>query len=138
MKRLILIGLGLVWGGCASVSPSPMASVEVMQRRFISLSQLHPGLSRSEVDSLLGQEVVSGYSLADDSSGRYKPITLPNPQRSETVKKGKKDYLVDYYVVGIKIADDKISDDELAPLVYYNDRLVGIGWDYVNKYLKDQ
>lgn len=109
-----------------------------MQRRFISMSQIRAGLTRQEVASLLGKEVVTGYSLTDEASGEYSPITVPNPQRTETIQKGKKSYSVDYYLVGIKNADDKVSDDELVPVVYFNDHVAGIGWDFLNQRVKGQ
>jgi len=134
VKRFFLLGLcGLLYG-CSSAPVAPLVSVDpqAMQRRFISVSQIHSGLTRAEVTSLLGKEVVTGYSLTDESSGEYTPITAANPSRTETIQKGKKSYSVDYYLVGIKVADDKVSDDELVPVVFQNEKVVGIGWDYLN------
>ena len=107
-----------------------------MARRFITLSQLRPGLSRVQAASLLGKDVVTGYELADAASGQYKPITVTNPYRSEAVEKNKRSYTVDYYLVGIKVPDGKISDDELVPLVFYNDQLIGSGWDFLDQNIK--
>jgi len=134
VKRFFLLGLCGLLCGCGSVPVAPSASVDqqVMQRRFISVSQIHSGLTRAEVTSLLGKEVVTGYSLTDESSGEYTPITAANPNSTETIQKGKKSYSVDYYLVGIKVADDKVSDDELVPVVFQNEKVVGIGWDYLN------
>ncbi len=140
MKRLFLMGFcTLLVSGCASVPTAPSAGVisqDVMQKQFISTSQLHKGLSRAQVSELLGKEVVSGYALVDQLTEEYKPITVANPKRSETIKVNNRTYNVDYYLVGIKVADDKISDDELVPVVFENDRLVGCGWDFFNMHLK--
>lgn len=140
MKRLFWMGFcTLLVSGCASVPTSPsvgIVSQELMQKQFISTSQLHAGLSRAQVAELLGKEVVTGYALVDQLTEEYKPITVANPQRSETIKVNQRTYDVDYYLAGIKVADDKISDDELVPVVFENDRLVGHGWDFFNAHLK--
>ncbi len=138
MKRLIFIGVCVLLAGCESVPTAPNVSPEVMQKRFLTTSQLHTGLSRAEVAAILGKEVVVGYALADQVVEQYQPITSPNLKRSETIKKNNKNYMVDYYLAGIKVADDKISDDELLPLVFENDHLIGIGWDYLNQHIKGQ
>ncbi len=140
MKRLISLGFCiLLVCGCESV-PSvpalPSISQEGIQKQFISISQLHSGLSRVQVAELLGKEVISGYVLVDELAEQYKPITVTNPQRSEVIKVNNRTYNVDYYLLRIKIADDKISDDELVPIVFENDRLVGSGWDFFNTHLK--
>ena len=102
------------------------------------MSQVRNGLTRQEVAGLLGKEVVAGYSLTDEASGEYSPITISNPQRTETIQNGKRSYTVDYYLVGIQAADEKVSDDELAPVVFLNDRVVGMGWDFLDQRVKGQ
>lgn len=139
MERvLVLLGLVFVLMGCEHVPVSSVMAPEILQQRFITTSQLHMGLNRAEVEALLGKEVVIGYSLVDEKSEQYKPLTIVNPQRSEIVNRNNKTYSVDYYLIGIKVADDKISDEELVPLIFQDDRLVGIGWDFLGKTVKGQ
>lgn len=139
MKRLLMVlGFVLILAGCEHVPVSSVGPSEIMQQRFITTSQLRMGLSHVEVEALLGKEVVIGYSLVDEKSEQYKPLTIANPQRSEIVGKNNKTYSVDYYLIGIKVADDKISDEELVPLIFQDDRLVGMGWDFLNKHVKGQ
>ncbi len=121
MKRLIAVGFCCVVCGCSSLPVVPSISQEPAERQFIVSSQLHVGLSRAEVRGLLGKEVVTGYALVDEVTEQYKPITLANPQRSEIIKKNGKTYTVDYYLAGIKVADDKITDNELLPVVFESD-----------------
>lgn len=139
MKKYIFVLLFCVLAaGCETVPTQKSLTTDpgVFSRRFISLSQLRSGLTRTEVSSLLGKEVVTGYELADESIGRYTPITVANPYRSETIIMNSRNYVVDYYLVGIKAADDKISDNELMPLIFADDRLIGSGWEYLNQYIK--
>ena len=139
MKRVLaLLGFVFILTGCEHVPVSSVGTREMMQQRFVTTSQLHVGLSRTQVEALLGKEVVIGYSLVDEKSEQYKPLTMVNPQRSEMVNKNNITYSIDYYLIGIKVADDKISDDELVPLTFQNDRLVGIGWDFLRKNVKGQ
>ncbi|HSV43777.1 MAG TPA: hypothetical protein VLJ10_04400 [Candidatus Bathyarchaeia archaeon] len=105
-------------------------------RRFISTSQLHEGLSPSEAKALLGDQVVIGYELSDRQAQYYKPLTLQNPYRSESYQAGNKTFLIEYYVMGINQSDDQITDDELTPLIYEQDRLTGWGWDFLRRYVK--
>jgi len=108
----------------------------IMQRRFVSLRQIKAGMSPSEVASLLGVPVVVGYELVDPEGRQYKPLVLDNPRRQETIAHEGKSYLVEYYLLGIRTQDDTVADDELMPLVYLNDKLVGMGWDWVQKIKK--
>jgi hypothetical protein len=108
-----------------------------ISRRFISLRQVHKGLTRKEVASILGNKVLIGYELADHQGGQYKPVTTNNPYRVENVQKGSVNYHIDYYLKKIKVQDDIVSDDELVPLVFRDDRLVGKGWDFLKKKIKN-
>lgn len=114
------------------------AKMSGMTRRFISLRQVHDGMTREEVKSVLGAQVITGYELADVHSDQYKPVTTPNPFRSEQLRKGLKVYDVDYYILGINETDGQVADDELVPLVFVNDQLVGTGWMYLNRQVKGE
>ena len=110
-----------------------ISEMKYMTRRFISLRQVHVGMTRSEVGSVLAFPVITGYELSDPQGQQYKPITQKNPYRTEVFEKNRKSYTIDYYLVGIKNQDDKIADEELVPLVYHDKKLIGLGWEYVEK-----
>jgi len=103
-----------------------------VQRRFITLSQIHIGMSREEVRSVIGGEVIIGYQMEDVKNKYYKPVTVNNPYRRQDVGIGSETYEVDFYLLGIKTADGKVTDDELVPLVFHNNKLIGSGWPYLN------
>ncbi len=138
MKYIFLFCSCLVLAGCESVpvQSSLPADQGVMARRFVTLSQLRTGLTRAECATILGKEIITGYELVDAGAKQYNPITTTNPYRTELISKNSKNYNVDYYLVGIKVADDKVSDDELVPLVFYNDHLIGSGWDFLNQRIR--
>jgi len=109
---------------------------EEFGRKFLSTRQALEGMTKKEVESVLGKEVLVGYELTQRESGQYKPITLENPYRTEPLQKAKKSYQVDYYLVGIAQPDNVVSDNELVPLVFLDDKLIGKGWGFLNNIKK--
>lgn len=139
VKKILTIAVCVLLAGCAAIEVQEQAPAAVetsLSRRFVTLRQIAPGMTRPEINSLLGSEIVIGYELVNPANGQYKPITVKNPYRSETVKKGPKEFVVDYYLVGIKEPDDQVTDDELVPLVFQRDKFMGSGWDYLNQKIK--
>ncbi|MCK5214024.1 MAG: hypothetical protein KAR05_01565 [Candidatus Omnitrophica bacterium] len=142
MRNIILLFVCFILTGCMSLLEDPTPEVEsaanipVMKRRFVSLRQVRNGMTKSEVASVVGYKVVVGYELIDLNKEQYKPVTLENPYRSEVMQKNGKRYDIDYYLVGIQEPDDKVSDDELVPLVFQKDKLIGQGWEYYNNKIK--
>jgi hypothetical protein len=143
-----ILGMCSILSGCAlSLQGAPWAEtsrqqeisrITGMTRRFISIRQVYSGMTRQEAASVLSQQVVIGYELSDERNQQYKPIVLQNPFRSETLTKNGKEFLVDYYVVGIQTPDGQVSDDELVPLVFFKDKLIGTGWLFLNQEIKSQ
>ena len=136
-KFFLIIGTVLL-AGCVTV-PDETAAVGPGAGNFpkelravAQMWSVKPGMLKPEVRSLLDEKVIIGYETAPDSEA-YVPITLNNPYRVETVKKGEKTFEVYYYFTGIKHADGKITDDELIPIVFENDQLAGNGWDFFKK-----
>ena len=133
LKRLAGIGiLVLSLVGCALTQENTPLDLSAMTHQFISLELVHPGMTPSEVAAVLGQQVIVGYELVDAKVGQFKPIVINNPYRRETIGK----YDVAYYFVGIKKADDQITDDELVPLIFQNGRLTAYGWPFLETKVK--
>ena len=87
---------------------------------------------------MLGPQVIVGYEIVDEKKGMFKPVTVANPYRQQTLTRNNMTYEIAFYFSQIQQADEIISDDELMPLVFQGDKLVGQGWPYLNKLLKDQ
>jgi len=102
-------------------------------RRLVSLHQLQKGLTRAEVRAVLGDQVIIGYEMPDSREKRYVPVILGNPYRTENFTQKNQTYTIDYYLVGINAADGKAADDELTPLVFEDNTLIGWGWDFWNR-----
>jgi len=143
VRRIFFSILCLVCAGCMTMGEDPqviqhsreleLAKMSGMSRRFISLRQVQVGMTQKEVQSILGNKVMIGYKLKDEESRHYQPVTVPNPHRSETYVVGSKQYIADFYLAGISEPDSQVSDDELIPIVFLDDQLVGTGWMFLNK-----
>ena len=114
--------------GCVTIS-GPL-------RNLTRIEQVRPGMSREEIDGILGDQVVIGYEITDPKQGTTKPIVITNPQKVETIAQGTKAYEVVYYFTHIVKADGRITDDELTPLIFEGGRLAGKGWYFLNKVRK--
>jgi hypothetical protein len=99
-----------------------------------TIKKLMPGISREEALALIGRTTTTGYEL--QKFDEYKPVTTANPYRSQKITRGSDVYEIDYYLSEIRKADGIVSDDELTPLVFQSDKLVGKGWDFLNEKIK--
>lgn len=100
------------------------------------IKKLLLGISREEALALIGRSTTIGYELRQGSADEYQAVTIQNPHKSQQVTKGNHVYQVDYYLVQIKAADNNITDDELIPLVFESNRLVGKGWEFLQSKIK--
>ncbi len=126
MKKIFLVVILAFLMGCAAVTQD--AGTTLARSNSIII-----GMNKSNVMNMMGQEVTIGYEITNPETGATKPITVTNPQRVESITKGPQTFEVYYYFTHIYQADGVITDDELTPLVFRNDELVGKGWNYLNK-----
>jgi hypothetical protein len=140
----LLLILAFVVSGCAVTTVSPSAKTPVPAPQATeahtfaaeaTIKKLMLGVSREEALALIGRNAIVGYEL---KGSEYKPVTMPNPYRSQKITKGADVFVVDYYVTGIDKADGAVTNDEVTPLIFEADKLVGKGWDYLNQRIKRQ
>ncbi|MCD4780197.1 MAG: DUF3192 domain-containing protein [Candidatus Omnitrophica bacterium] len=142
MKTIILSGILIVFilSGCTTMDydtdyghvPS-IPVFESMEKKFLDLTPIYIGMSEREVKSVLGQDVVVGFSKSPDVPGSFDPIVVQNPYRTEVISGGAVTYDVLYYFYAVKKSDGIIAEEELYPLVFDEGRLVGKGWDFLFK-----
>jgi len=115
--------------GCENVSLSYDA---VRAQNVERLRRVRVGMAKLEVLDVMGTETVlvchGAYTPCD---ARY-AVMLPNPYRIEvtqTVAGGVVEVV--YYYTEMTKADDAITDDELTPLVFKDEELIGWGWTFV-------
>ena len=146
MNILFLIFLCGLLTGCAVTNvsaPSSLGKSAANPKRIFASDQmirrLEPGISRQEVRMILGGETVVGYELNSaqaNPQNKYQTITIKNPLRSESIEKQNQTFDVDYYLTQVNQEDGTVTDDELTPLIFVNDRLAGKGWDFLNEKVK--
>ena len=131
MRKAVVILLTFILSGCATRSPSLIKGNQVVR-------QIPLGVSSREVKNVLGQSVVIGYKRADENTKEFIPITLKNPYRIDILKTSDRIFEIVFYLTRIKNADGRITDDELMPFVFEDDRLIGKGWNFLKRLKKNQ
>jgi hypothetical protein len=145
MDKLAWLIVVVLLTGCAvtTVTSSPdHAVVETRTAGHVfpsedAIRKLLMGVSREEALALIGRTATVGYELKEGAADEYQPVTEPNPYRSQQITKGKGVYQVDYYLTRINQADGMVSDDELTPLVFEDNKLIGKGWDFFKGKIKN-
>ena len=130
MQRIALILISLWLAGCTAAGQTA--------KKLTDVRSISRGMSKQEVAAILGTQVIVGYELADAKTGIFKPITLPNPHRIQTITKNNRTYDIAFYLTEVRQADELVSDDELTPFVFEQDKVVGQGWPFVNKILREK
>jgi hypothetical protein len=128
-KTSILVAAVLV--GC---SPLVIDSVEQLrENNKKNIAQLTGGTPRAQVEKLMG-DATAGGKVGDILFGRLQYLEVRNPMRAEsfTGPDGAA-YDVLFYYTDLKVRDDKITDDELTPLVFRGNELAGIGYEFLGK-----
>ena len=112
MKAVSLSLILLLLGGCAS-------SIEQMRtKNRENLLRLSLGMSKFDVLQVMGTETVKGVN---------------NPYRVETPKGQNGElYEVIFYNTETKDKDGVIGEDELIPIVFEDNKLIGWGWAYLS------
>ena len=119
--KIIIVALLLVLAGCSNIYLD--TSDLLRERNTGSLAKLTAGLGKETVMEMMGTEPSKGVFMWID-----------NPYRSETLTgKDGKSYEVLYYYTDLKHRDDRITDDELTPLVFHDGKLIGWGYPFLDQ-----
>ena len=129
MIRTLLAVFLLV--GC---SPLVINSVEQLRdNNKKNIAQLAVGTPRAQVEKLMG-DASAGGKAGDILFGRLQYLEVKNPMRVERITGSDGTaYDVLFYYTDVKMRDDKITDDELTPLVFRGHELAGIGYEFLGK-----
>lgn len=125
MRKYLLILFAFVLIGCAGL---PLQ--KALEPNRTSLLKLSVGISKEDTLKIMGTKSISTYSQGN-ALGIPSYLTINNPYKSEILQGDGKTYQVLYYVTDVKNDDNAISDNELTPLVFDNDRLIGWGWSFL-------
>ena len=121
----------LLAAGCSTLFIDSVEQLRESNKRKIE--QLAAGTPRAQVEKLMG-DARAGGKLGDVAFGRVRHLEVKNPQREErlTGPDGAA-YDVLFYYTDLKTRDDKITDDELTPLVFRGHELAGIGYGFLGR-----
>ena len=136
MRFAWIISLSLCMAGCASnvvYNPMQVATQQELLLNESGFKAIQDGMTLDEVHKIMGTELVIGYKF---QAPDYKPLTIPNPYKSETIKD--KGYFIKYYIESIRQPDGIIRDNELMPVIFKNGKLIGRGWSLANSLRADK
>ena len=117
MKKIICLVTLLVLF-CGSVVAGD--SREDVKDKLVKLSL---GMSKEQVFDVMGTEVFSDEFFVSNSA----KLIIDSPDQSENAQNEDKIFEVIYYVTDIKDDDGLISSDELTPIVFNKNKLIGWG-----------
>ncbi len=146
MKKIVFLLCCFFVGGCTfeTINEPPVLggketglSQPSKDSRLTRINSVRVGMTSKEVAATIGEKTTIGYERPDITSSAYHPVAVNNPYHKELLRAADKTYDVFYYFTHIQRADGIISSDELTPLVFEKDILIGKGWDFLNK-LKNQ
>lgn len=121
MKLHYLVMAAVLLTGCSNLYLEPGEALRA--QNAANVNKLSVGMSQATVMELMGQEPAKGVFYWID-----------NPYRSETLTgQDGKSYQILYYYTDLKQRDDKVTDDELTPLVFDNGKLVGWGYPFLDQ-----
>ncbi len=99
-----------------------------------NLMRLKPGITKEETLAIMGVksvEISNKWQVGPANPNRVDAIYL-NPHKNEYLIGPSDTIEVIYYYTELKRNDGVISDDELTPLVFRHDQLIGWGQSVLN------
>ena len=127
MKRVVVGFFILLFVGCVT-------SNMVRDKNRENLNKISIGDTKKEVLEIMGTKSITTYGVNFWIYSRTEKIT--NPWKTEILTKDNKTYEVLFYYTDVKDRDGSINDDELTPIIFYNGKVIGYGWMYLNSNFK--
>lgn len=135
MRFLAMLVYCAMLAGCSTLFMDPLEQLREANKR--NLQRVSLGNTRFEVETIMGSERAGG-GLPEVAFGRLQYLAAKNPMREDTVRgRDGADYQVLFYYTDVHAKDDKITDDELTPIVFRDGKVVGIGHPFLAAARKD-
>lgn len=131
MKKVIVTLICLVvLAGCYSYDCTKLRNTNRQ-----NLHTLKKGMAKEEVLQLMGDQVCED-TFVNAVGQKWIYVSATNPYRTGFWDGNDKTLEVVYYYTDVKKADGAITDDELTPLVFENDTLIGWGLEFLQRDIK--
>jgi hypothetical protein len=128
MRRLSIAAAALLVA-CQNLMLDPLEQLRTQNKAKLATVQI--GMTRLEVETILG-DAQAGGGLPEVVFGRVQWLKARNPMREEqVVGTDGAAYQVLFYYTDVRQRDDKITDDELTPVVLRDGKVVGIGYAFL-------
>jgi outer membrane protein assembly factor BamE (lipoprotein component of BamABCDE complex) len=129
--RKLLVCLVVLTAGCANLFFDNVERLRDDNKK--NIAQLSVGMTRLDVEKVIGNGVAGG-TFGDIVFGRLQHLQVRNPMREERVRgPDGVEYEVLFYYTDLRQRDDKITDDELTPVVFRDGKVAGIGYAYLGE-----
>jgi hypothetical protein len=127
-KTLALVAVALLVG-CSTMMLDPLEQLRTENKSKVE--KLAVGMTRMEVESVMGNARAGG-GLPEVPFGRVQYLAAQNPMREEALTgTDGSNYLVLFYYTDLRERDDRITDDELTPVVFCDGKVAGIGYRFL-------
>jgi len=137
--QVVLYGLLFLFLFCASGCMTPTVKSDITEVNLENLSKLSVGMTKRQVSKVMKDKVFRLGGLYLSPTGAYfSPMwTIKNPCKVETVQGNDgKPLDVRYYVISSKSRLKEIPDEEMTPLVFEDEKLIGWGWEFLQAHIK--
>jgi len=119
----LVLTLGVILGGCTTCD-------EIRSKTRERLLQLSAGMTKEEVLDITGRRRICCTTTGATTK------TINNPYSSEILVGKGKTLEVLYYYTDRKHAGFAVRDEDLTPVVFEDDRLIGWGWNFLNEQIE--
>lgn len=132
MKRAWVLFFTLfLLGGCSTTTVSSLVAHNNM-----NMMHLYRGMSKARALSVMKPGVRT--CCCEKSSRGCSKVTVSNPSHTEIVEVSGKTFEVVYYLAGLKGADCSIGEDDMVPLVFESNKLIGWGKKFLDSLMGEE
>ncbi|MFC1808941.1 DUF3192 domain-containing protein [Candidatus Omnitrophota bacterium] len=123
MNKILVLALCCIFLGFSSPE-------NLRTQNRTNLIKLTPGMTKAQVLHIMQQNEAEDF----DEDGTY---AINNPYKSETLKGKRKTFEVVYYHTEVIERDRILERDELTPVIFFENKLLGWGWMYLREIVRD-
>ena len=129
--RIAIATLVIAAAVCSTLFMDPLEQFRADNKQ--NLARIAVGMTRMEVEGVMGNARAGG-GLPEVAFGRVQYLAVRNPMRVENVMASDgSEYVMLFYYTDVRTKDDKVTDDELTPVAFRDNKVAGIGYGFLGK-----